>query len=117
MATFKKNPFQYGKKIFEDKKSGEPEFSEQEAEEFFKKEYSDKNRGLAYEEFSGLPPAKEPTKPFIFEEPSLEEFEKKLKTRRNKSAPGPNGIPYTIITNGVRRSGEYCLKSWLIYGE
>ena len=30
------------------------------------------------------------------EEPDYTEFEKKLKTRRNKSSPGPNGVPYTV---------------------
>lgn len=55
---FRENPFHYSKKMFEENKSEEPEFSKQEAEALFRKEYSDKNRGMEYNTFSGIPPAK-----------------------------------------------------------
>ncbi|KAL5271821.1 hypothetical protein ACHWQZ_G000126 [Mnemiopsis leidyi] len=92
-AKFKKNPYQYGKKIFEGKKPGEPEFSVEEAEEFFKKEYSDKNRGMVYSDFSGIPPAEKPTKPFEYEALSLEEFEKKIEDKEKQIRPRTERSP------------------------
>ncbi len=94
--NFKSNPYDYSRKMFEEKNKGEPTFTFNDAETFFKSEYSDKNRGWVYQLLDGLPTADEPTKLFTMEAPVFSEFENKLKSRRNKSAPGPNGVPYTV---------------------
>ena len=71
-------------------------FSREDAEKFFKKEYSHRQRGDVFDKLEGLPLAEKPTKAFQMEVLGWEDFEKKLKSRRNKSSPGPNGVPYTV---------------------
>ena len=94
--SFRKNPYEYGKKLLNEANQGEPDFSREDAEKFFKKEYSHRQRGDVFDKLEGLPLAEKPSKEFQMEVLGWEDFEKKLKSRRNKSSPGPNGVPYTV---------------------
>ena len=94
---FKRNPFEYSKKLLDGKSNNKPpEFSKETADKFFKNEYCDKERGAIYSKLSGLPDAHDPRKVFEMGELNWEEFKTKLKSRRNKSSPGPNGVPYLV---------------------
>ena len=73
-----------------------PTFSKEDADKFFKNEYCDRERGSVFEKLAGLPEADEPTKLFDMEKLDWNTFQEKLRTRRNKSSPGPNGVPYTV---------------------
>ena len=105
--TFLKNPYEYGKKILDDDGSGdkEPTFNEQTAAEYFREEYKDLKREFIYTGPDQLNEASQPRKPCLVEPPSLEEFTEKLVSRRNKSAPGPNGVSYLVYKKcaGLRK--------------
>ncbi len=62
--SFKSSPYEYGKKLFSDtitgEQAGEPTFSRVDAGTFFKKEYSDRNRGKTFKPLYGLPTAQRP---------------------------------------------------------
>ena len=49
-----------------------------------------------FAKFSGLPDAPVPNNAFEMGKLSWEEFQEKLKSRRNRSSPGPNGVPYLV---------------------
>ena len=94
---FKRNPFEYSKKLLDGKSNNKPpEFSKEATEKFFKNEYRDKERGAIYGKLSRLPDAHDPRKVFEMGELNWVEFKSKLKSRRNKSSPGPNGVPYLV---------------------
>ena len=96
-SQFKQNPFQFGKKLLDgEKKNKPPNFSKEVADRFFKKEYCDKERSALYGNLKGLPDAPAPETAFEMERLDWDEFQKKLKSRRNKSSPGPNGVPYLV---------------------
>ena len=60
-------------------------------------EYCDKERSALYGNLKGLPDAPAPETAFEMEGlVDWDEFQKKLKSRRNKSSPGPNGVPYLV---------------------
>jgi len=95
---FKKNPFDFSTKLLNGKqaKKTEPTFSKDDAEKFFRNEYSDKDRGVIFENLKGMPDIPTPAKRFVMEDLDWESFQRKLRSRRNKSSPGPNGVPYLV---------------------
>ena len=74
----------------------QPTFSKEEADQFFKNEYCDRERDSVYKNLKGLPDVHEPAKPFEMESLDWNLFQEKLRSPRNKSSPGPNGVPYTV---------------------
>ena len=94
---FKKNPFNFSTKLLNgDQNNKQPTFSKEDADKFFKNEYCDRERGSVYERLKGLPDVPDPKKDFDMENLDWKLFKEKLQSRRNKSSPGPNGVPYTI---------------------
>ena len=93
---FKKNPYEFSKKLLDENINGEPSFTKEDANKYFPDEYSDRNRNFMFEPFNGLPIPPPPTDPFNMDIMNYEEFELKIKSRRNKSSPGPNGVPYLV---------------------
>ena len=93
---FRKNPYEYSKKLLDEQVKGNPTFTKEDADRFFKNEYSDKERGVLYQKLEGLPEAPEPEFSFTMDKLCRADFDKKLKNRRNKSSPGPNGVPYVV---------------------
>ena len=75
---------------------GNPTFTKEDTDRLFKNEYSDKERGVLYQKLEGLPEAPEPEFSFTMDKLCRADFDKKLKNRRNKSSPGPNGVPYVV---------------------
>ena len=97
-AAFSKEPFKF---ISEEITKGpptrlEPTCDLKEAEEFFTNRYSDKKRcdKIKFPEFAD-PPSK-PRHPLPPDVPTKDDFEKYIRSRRNKSSPGPDGIPFVV---------------------
>ncbi|XP_063680027.1 uncharacterized protein LOC134815422 [Bolinopsis microptera] len=99
---FRRNPYDYSKRLLDEKISGEPTFGKEEADRYYPKEYMDRDRCYVFEKMAGIPDAKDPVYPFVCTVPTYEEFEKKIKTRRNGSSPGPNGVPYIVYKRCAR---------------
>ena len=105
-TNFSKDPFKFVKEHVTKSSSKHisPSCSLLEAEKFFKKRYDDPSREeyIAFPEFLPLPGP--PAKKLNCESPSVEEIELYLKSRRNKSSAGPDGIPYVIFKKckGIR---------------
>jgi len=109
------------KRLLEEKVTGGPTFSKAEADRYYPREYMDRDRNhvfpkLAEYKRQGIPDAKNPAYPFVCTVPSYEEFEQKIKSRRNGSSPGPNGVPYIIYKRctKLRRLLYECIsRLWL----
>ncbi|KAK0139195.1 hypothetical protein N1851_024123 [Merluccius polli] len=93
-VDFTKNPFEYLSKLLGDKRSEELKATKEQVEEH--QVHSDPRREDSLEEMEELIKPAEPTIPFGAEEPSWQEVKHVLKKARGKSAPGPNGIPYSV---------------------
>ena len=93
---FRSNPYKYGRKVFNSKSTENPSFSAEEAEAFFPERFADTDRSYCYSPFSELPPAPSPEFNISSAPPSFDDYKKVLLSRRNSSAPGPNGIPNTV---------------------
>jgi hypothetical protein len=92
--NFRRDPRRFCKKLFEKKLSGEPDFPEEKAFDYFSGLYHDKNRGEAVH---ALPEMKSPPKPvhvFPTGLPTDKEIQDVIKTKRNAAAPGLDGITY-----------------------
>lgn len=94
---FKRNPYDFSKKLLNGKQTHKPPtFSKEDADKFFKNEYSDKNRSTEFIKLEGLPQTSKPDVEFTMGKLDRNQFDSKLKSRRNKSSPGPNGVPYVV---------------------
>ena len=97
---FCKNPYQFIKDNLTKKQSqsiiSAPNCSADDATSFFGERYSDSGRKdmLSFPEFLDIPSL--PKSGFRGKAPSDEDIYEYLKSRRNKSAPGPDGIPFII---------------------
>ena len=108
--------YDYSKRLLDETILGEPTFSKEDADRYYPKEYMDRDRNLVFEKLDGIPDAKNPVYPFVCTAPFYEEFEKKIKSRRNGSSPGPNGVSYIVYKrcDRLRRLLYECIsKLWL----
>lgn len=89
---------EYGKKLLseEEQNDKEPEFDSETASSFFEKEYKDKERDHVFENPEGLEDLDQPLLECATEPRTRAEFKEKIKSRRNKSAPGANGVNYLV---------------------
>ena len=71
-------------------------FSWEDAYQPFSETYADVDRSTAYTDFSDAPDVPTPKMPFPMSALSFKDFETCVRRARNGSAPGPNGIPYTV---------------------
>ena len=98
--SFCKNPYDFIKENVTDKGKNNvvtPNCSSDEGNTFFKERYTDseRSRSISFPYF--LPDPLPPTHDFPSCEPSDDEIAEYVKSRRNKSAPGPDGIPFKIF--------------------
>ena len=94
--AFNKNPHRFSQRLFKEQTKIEPEFDEEICESHFRKTYADENRNYTYKGPRGLKRPPEPKRPYGTVTPSRATFDRILKRRPNKSAPGPNGLPYIV---------------------
>ena len=96
---FDNNPFKFAK---EEVTKGsapqlEPSCDKVVAESFFVDRYSDHERSEKIDFPHLLDMPTKPIHKLPLDPPPLAEFEKYIHSRRNKSAPGPDGIPFIIL--------------------
>ena len=96
LSKFRSDPYKYGRKVFSSKSSEAPTFTKEEAETFFPDRFSDPDRSYCYSDFSELPPTPSVDFHVSTSPPTFDQFSQVLRSRRNSSAPGPNGIPNTV---------------------
>ena len=96
LSKFRADPYQYGRHVFEAKNAVQPSFTAEEAQDYYSHTFADSNREFIYSNCPGLSPAPEDKANIPFHPPTFETFTAMLRSRRNSSAPGPNGIPNTI---------------------
>ena len=95
--NFTQNPFLFGRKLFEKKSSGEPQFSAEQAFNFFSTCYRDEGRGTTFEALEGMVRPKLPVHFLSQNCPSLAELKASAWQKRNGAAPGLNGISYVLF--------------------
>jgi hypothetical protein len=91
---FKKNPMKFGANLFQKKTFTEPTFSPEEGLSYFTKLYQDENRSHSFVPLDGMKRPASPRQLFSEACPSQKEIADVLRSKRNASAPGPNGISY-----------------------
>ena len=91
---FRKQPYNFARKVLDPQVQGELESSKEEVQEFLRKSHSDEHREKELGSMERLIQYPEPE--FVYETspPTFREFQAVLKKARSKSAPGPNGVPY-----------------------
>ena len=84
------------RRTFRPQTTTKPDFDANEAKKYFRSVYTDPRREFQYEPYEHL--GKPPSADFVASTcpPSFAEFSAVIRSRRNSSAPGPNGIPYTV---------------------
>ena len=87
---FRADPFQCGKRFFDQKSGESPTFSTKEALQHFTTTYANNDRALGYDSFPDLKSFPKPTVHFPQTVPSFSLFANCLRKARNSSSPGPN---------------------------
>ena len=71
-------------------------FSEKDAESYFSEIYKDTARDRDFQATPDMKRPPNPTASVSSKPPTWQEIQSILKKTRNKSAPGPNGVPYLV---------------------
>ena len=98
-------PFEFARKIIAPKPRGEMKSNKQEVQEHLQKAHSDPKREEERTIQDDLWVYQEPQTEYNDELPTWNEFSRRLRKTRSKSAPGPNGVPYVVYKRcpGVAR--------------
>ena len=96
LSKFRADPYQYGRHVFEAKNAVQPSFTPEEAQDCYSHTFADSNCEFIYSNCPGLSPAPEDRANIPFHLSTFEAFAAMLRSWRNSSAPGPNGILNTI---------------------
>lgn len=114
--NFKKDPWAYSSVAVKGPHvAGSPQFDEKVALEYFAKIYTDPNRQFAYTPLKDMVRPLAPTHPFNLKRPSLDEFKRIVRRKRNAARPGINGIsyvPYKQCPAILRTLHKICVKIW-----
>jgi hypothetical protein len=95
---FLKDRVKFAKKLFSDqKKSGNPTFSKEEGDAYFKKLYHDDVREAEFSPLEGMERPPPPEHGFEMRPPSFRDFRRSALKKRNGAAPGFNAITYLIF--------------------
>ena len=94
--AFNKNPNRVSQRLFKSQTKAEPDFDEKICEAHFRETYSDELRNLSYAAPPGMKRPSAPKRLYGAFVPSRVAYNEILKKRPNKSAPGPNGLPYLV---------------------
>ena len=94
--SFLTQPYQFARNLLSPKPKGEMESSKEEVEKFLKNAHADPNKGKPKDKCEGLKEYQTAREDFDDNAPSFNEFAKKVRHARSKSALGPNGIPYIV---------------------
>lgn len=102
---FRKDRDRFARELFHPPTAGKPEFGKKEADEYFTKQFADDERETEYVPLEGMP--RPPPPKFFFDtgEMQVQTVSLVLRKKRNASAPGINGIPYTVYKRCPRLLG------------
>ena len=93
---FLSQPFEFAREVISPRPKGDIKSSKQDTEEHLKKAHGDSVSKKDKDTPENLHQYEEPTVNFDDSLPTWREFSEQLKKTRNKSAPGPNGVPYLV---------------------
>ena len=93
---FFQEPFKYARSLFDQPKSGVLKTEQDTLEKYLRETYSDPNRHIPLEHNSNLFWPAVPNVKFDLKPPKREELRRIVNKSRNKSTPGPNGIPFLV---------------------
>ncbi len=98
-TDFYKDPFKFVKGIFTKEKSGFLKTSKDQVEEHLRTIYTDEKKDEPIVVPTDIPPVSPPQHQFDISPPKLSEVKQAVKKARSASAPGPNGVPYSVYKN------------------
>ena len=98
-AEFINNPYQFSKKLLQDKVSGNLTSTKEEVENHLKGVHSDPDRLKPLDHCERIITPDPPTVKFDESSPAHKEVKGIITKARAGSAPGPNGIPYKVYKN------------------
>ena len=93
---FFKDPFGFSKALFEQPRSGTLEADKTELEAHLRKTYTKNTGNRPLPNLDGLVWPGQPGVKFNARKPTSNEVAKTIQKARSRSAPGPNGIPFTL---------------------
>ena len=97
---FNKDRVKYAKNLFSgQRKTGSPTFSEEQGEAYFSKLYHDGDRSAGFTPLEGMKRPPLPEHDFEVRPPSIREFRRGMRGKRNGAAPGLNALTYVIFKN------------------
>lgn len=96
MNSFREDPHRFSQNMFKPVVAAPPTFTKDNLEESFKATYCDDSRGMEYSAHPSMQECDKPSHLMDMKPPTLQELKLSLKKKRNRAAPGPNGLPYTI---------------------
>ena len=102
--SFLNQPYQFARNILSPKPKGDMESPKEEVEKFLKDAHADPRKEEALGKGVDLLVYQTTEKDFDDKAPTYNEFAKKLRRTRSKSAPGPNGVPYLLYKRCPRVS-------------
>ena len=94
--NFDKDPFVFGRKLFEKKLGGEPQFTAEQAFAFFSAGYRDAGRETSYTPMEAMTRPPLPSELFSLACPSLADLRTSAWSKRNAAAPGLSRLPYVL---------------------
>ena len=103
--AFLSHPYDFARNVIAPKPKGNLKSSKEEVENHLRKAHEKDKEEQLLEKPEDMYEYREPEVEFDDEPPSWNEFNNLLRKTRNKSAPGPNGIPYIVYKKcpGVAR--------------
>ena len=93
---FRQDPWKFGTEIFKPRNCGKPTFTATEAEKHFVDTYSDAARGTEYKAPPGCTRPPRPKFSFCVAPLEKRKLLQAVAKKRNKNAPGMNGIPFLV---------------------
>ena len=93
---FRQDPWKFGTEIFKPCNRGKPMFTATEAEKHFVDTYSDAARGTEYKAPLGCTRPPQPEFSFCVAPLEKRKLLQAVAKKRNKNAPGMNGIPFLV---------------------
>ena len=95
-GRFFQEPYKYARNIFDKPKLGVLKTEKNLLEKYLKDMYSDPRRHIPLENNSNLVLPAGPKVEFDMKPPTRDEIRRIVSKSRNKSTPGPNGIPFLL---------------------
>lgn len=98
---FYKDPFKFVRGIFTKEKSGSLKTSKDQVEEYLRTIYTDEKKDEPIVVPTDILPISPPQHQFEISPPKLSEVKQAVKKAKSASAPGPNGVPYSVCKNAT----------------